>query len=286
MNLFIHKAIYILILNTLLSIPLFSQSNTGVIKGTVTDPEFVNISGASIILLNTNMGAVSDTNGLYIIKNVLLSKYGIRCSFPGYEVQIDTVEITNENPEAITDFIMTTSKDPIPNVEPFFNDTTLYLYYPVTLWYGKVKLERETLESNKEGDVKGILDTVLFYLTTYYLNKEHKYNKNYQKVEIKSLEIKSVQIGKRKYNLAIVNIEDSDKVCMTRYFQGSTGAYTTFLMIVANILQPQLSKPIIDGVIILYNNEELEELSHINLSGIISFGEIRYKVYRAYTAGF
>ncbi len=50
---------------------------------------------------------------------------------------------------------------------------------------------------------------------------------------------------------------------MTSYFQGTTGAYTTFLMIVANILQPQLNDAMIDGLIVLYNKKDLEELSHI-----------------------
>jgi hypothetical protein len=41
-------------------------------------------------------------------------------------------------------------------------------------------------------------------------------------------------------------------------------------MLVANFMQPQLKYPLIDGLIILYNNTELKVMDHINLEGLIS----------------
>ncbi|MGB5529988.1 MAG: hypothetical protein WBQ32_08455, partial [Ignavibacteriaceae bacterium] len=62
---------------------------------------------------------------------------------------------------------------------------------------------------------------------------------------------------------------------------GSTGGYITFLLLVSNLLQPQLEIPLLDGIIFLYNNEELQNMDHINLEGLISEREIDNKVRRA-----
>ena len=70
---------------------------------------------------------------------------------------------------------------------------------------------------------------------------------------------------------------------MGTYFQGSTGGRITFLMLVSNLIQPQLEYPLLDGVIILYNSEELKQLDHINLEGLISEREIDNAVRRAIT---
>jgi hypothetical protein len=45
-------------------------------------------------------------------------------------------------------------------------------------------------------------------------------------------------------------------------------------MLVANLMQPQLAIPLLDGIIFLYNDEEVRALDHINLEGLISEREI------------
>ena len=64
------KNIFILLwlIINLFSIALIGQTDRGITKGKVFDPEYGNIIGANIILLQTNLGAAVDTNGNYIIE--------------------------------------------------------------------------------------------------------------------------------------------------------------------------------------------------------------------------
>jgi hypothetical protein len=286
MNFSFNRFVVYVIIPLSLSTYGFSQSAVGIIKGNVTDTELFNLQGAVIILMNTNIGAIAVMNGNYLIENVPYGSYEVRCSFAGYEVKIDTIELNNNNPNEKINFRLQKSKEKLPGLVPFFNDTTIYLYKPVTLWDGRTMLQREELTVYKKNETITLLDTMLEYLTTSFFNNQYKSYKEKSPVNLQNLGLKNIKAGQRDYILATVNIEDKDNVCMTSYFQGTTGAYTTFLMIVANILQPQLNEALIDGLIILYNNKELEELSHINLSGIITYKEIRDKVYRAYNIGF
>jgi hypothetical protein len=286
MNLSFKRFVVYLMIPLSLSTYGFSQSHGGIVKGNVTDTELFNLQGALIILMNTNIGAIADMNGNYIIENVPYGSYEIRCSFAGYEVKIDTIELSNNNPKEKINFRLQKSNEKIPGLVPFFNDTIIYLYKPTTLWDGRTMLQREELTVYKKNETTTLLDTVLKYLTTSFFNNQYESYKEKSQIELQNLGLDNIKAGQRDYILAIVNIEDKDSVCMTSYFQGTTGAYTTFLMIVANILQPQLSDAMIDGLIVLYNKKELEELSHINLSGIITYKEIRDQVYRAYNFGF
>ena len=68
---------------------------------------------------------------------------------------------------------------------------------------------------------------------------------------------------------------------MATYFQGSTGGYNTYLTLVSNFMQPQLSTPLLDGIIFIYNDEELKTMDHINLEGLISEREIDNLVRKA-----
>ena len=47
---------------------------------------------------------------------------------------------------------------------------------------------------------------------------------------------------------------------MTTFFQGSTGGYNTYLTLVSNFMQPQLSTPLLDAIIFIYNDEELKTM--------------------------
>jgi len=286
MNFSYKRFVFYLIIPLSLSTYGFSQSHGGIVKGNVTDTELFNLQGALIILMNTNIGAIADMNGNYIIENVPYGSYEIRCSFAGYEVKIDTIELSNNNPKEKINFRLQKSNEKIPGLVPFFNDTIIYLYKPTTFWDGRTMLQREELTVYKKNETTTFLDTMLKYLTTSFFNNQYESYKEKSPIELQNLGLDKIKAGQREYILAIVNIEDKDSVCMTSYFQGTTGAYTTFLMIVANILQPQLNDAMIDGLIVLYNKKELEELSHINLSGIITYKEIRDKVYRAYNIGF
>ena len=78
------------------------------IKGIVLDKEFKEpLIGANVILLDTNLGAVTDIEGLYIIKNIPRGTYSVRASYVGYNTQVkdnfvlksnDTLSIAFELP--------------------------------------------------------------------------------------------------------------------------------------------------------------------------------------------
>jgi hypothetical protein len=97
----------------LISLQSFGQTNKGTIKGKVFDPEYGNIIGANIIVIGTNLGAAADSSGSYIIRNVPFGQYVIKSSYIGYPPGIDTINLTNENPEATLDFELTFPKIPI-----------------------------------------------------------------------------------------------------------------------------------------------------------------------------
>ena len=81
--------------------------------------------------------------------------------------------------------------------------------------------------------------------------------------------------------IAIINMKDDNEYAMKYFFQGSTGGQTTFSMLGATFIQPHLEKPLLEGLILLYNGEALPELDHINLSGILIPRLVKYVARRA-----
>ncbi len=81
--------------------------------------------------------------------------------------------------------------------------------------------------------------------------------------------------------VAVINMIDIEGYAMKYFFQGSTGAQTTFCMLGATFMQPQLDAPLLDGLIMLYNGEPLPELDHINLSGILTPRLFKYVAKKA-----
>lgn len=74
-----------LILLVLFIIP-FQVFSQGTIKGKVFNP--VNnqpVAFANVLILNTDLGAITDENGLYEIKAVPPGLYNVRASFVGYK---------------------------------------------------------------------------------------------------------------------------------------------------------------------------------------------------------
>lgn len=103
-------ALFIFILN--LSIG-FSQ-NTGTVKGNVIDKQTRNqIPFVNIIVVGAKIGAISDENGAFIIKNVQLGYVKVQVSFLGY------VTVISE------DYLVTNEKIPFINIELTQNNEQL-----------------------------------------------------------------------------------------------------------------------------------------------------------------
>jgi len=121
---------------------------------------------------------------------------------------------------------------------------------------------------------KEILNSTASFLSNTYFLPRNKYYIGKRKISIDIKGITEINLPDRTYSVATVNIDDPDTICMGTYFQGSTGGFITYLMLVSNLMQPQLKSPLLDGLIILYNNNELKGMDHINLEGLISEREI------------
>jgi hypothetical protein len=64
----------------------FGQNLTQTIRGYVYDSYSHNpLSGASIAIIDSGIGATSDINGIYRIEEVSVGRYSLQVSFVGYE---------------------------------------------------------------------------------------------------------------------------------------------------------------------------------------------------------
>jgi hypothetical protein len=105
------------------------------------------------------------------------------------------------------------------------------------------------------------------HLSATYFSKTH--TGEVTDIHFEILRIERVSTPSRPLLTAIVNMVDVNKDALGYFFQGSTGGQTTFCMLTATFMQPHLEAPLLDGLVILYNGELLEELDHINLSGLL-----------------
>ncbi len=70
-----------------------SAQGTGTLTGAVRDVDGQSKAFANVVILTTKMGAMTDSDGKYTVKNVPVGTYTIRVSFLGYENQERTVQI-------------------------------------------------------------------------------------------------------------------------------------------------------------------------------------------------
>jgi hypothetical protein len=83
---------------------IHAQNITQTIKGKVVDKETQSpLPGATILVLNTDpvIGAVSDINGAFIVKNVPVGRYNIKISFIGYEPVVMNEILVNSGKETV-----------------------------------------------------------------------------------------------------------------------------------------------------------------------------------------
>jgi TonB-dependent starch-binding outer membrane protein SusC len=60
-------------------------AQNGSITGKVLDEEGLALPGANVIVLNTELGAATDTDGNYVIRNIPSGTYSVRAQFVGYD---------------------------------------------------------------------------------------------------------------------------------------------------------------------------------------------------------
>jgi hypothetical protein len=82
-------------------------------------------------------------------------------------------------------------------------------------------------------------------------------------------------VAHRAYRLAVINMIDPQLEALQGFFQGSAGGLTTYYMLTATFMQPQLDPPLVDGLILLYNGEEFPEIDHVSFRGIVTPEAVR-----------
>ena len=152
-------------------------------------------------------------------------------------------------------------------------DTSFYFYKIDSLSNAKNLITEKVIFESRLTKAE-ILDSIASFLTNTYFIPRNKYYEAKRKISIDIKGIDEINLPDRIYSVATVKIDDPDKISMGIYFQGSTGGLITYLILVSNLMQPQLETPLLDGVIFLYNNVELKRMDHINLEGLISEREI------------
>ena len=100
-------------------------------------------------------------------------------------------------------------------------------------------------------------------------------------MRIEILGLYSIDLPHRSLRVVAVNLRDARQAAWTSFFQGSTGGQTTYYLLAATLMQPQLSPPLADGLVVLYNGKAFPELDHIRFRGIVSAESIRPVVIRA-----
>jgi hypothetical protein len=127
--------------------------------------------------------------------------------------------------------------------------------------------------------VKDALDSLGRNLAQYYFSKT--YTNDVTDIHFEVIRIDELFTPSRPLRTAVINMIDTNEYAMECFFQGSTGAQTTFCMLASTFLQPHLEPPLVDGLVILYNGKILRELDHINLSGILTPRLVRFVAQRA-----
>lgn len=143
------------------------------------------------------------------------------------------------------------------------------------------KLDAEKVTFNKSLTREQILDSLASFLTVDYFVPKNKHYQNKEKICINIDSVITFNSINKQYRIAVVNIKDPDEICMTFYFQGSTGGQNTYVMLVSNLMQLQLKDPLLDAIIFLYNKSELKEMDHIRLSGTITERGIEFGIREA-----
>ena len=100
-------------------------------------------------------------------------------------------------------------------------------------------------------------------------------------IRIEILGLYNVDLPHRSLRVVAVNLNDARQAAWNFFFQGSAGGQTTYYLLAATLMQPQLSPPLADGLVVLYNGEAFPELDHIRFRGIVSAESIRPVVLRA-----
>jgi hypothetical protein len=100
-------------------------------------------------------------------------------------------------------------------------------------------------------------------------------------IRIDVLGLYTIDLPHRSMRMVAVDFHDPRQKAWRVFFQGSAGGQTTYYLLAATLMQPQLNPPLADGLVVLYNGAAFPELDHIRFRGIVSAESVRPVVLRA-----
>lgn len=100
-------------------------------------------------------------------------------------------------------------------------------------------------------------------------------------IRIDVLGVYTIDLPHRSMRVVAVDFHDPRQKAWGVFFQGSAGGQTTYYLLSATLMQPQLIPPLADGLVVLYNGTAFPELDHIRFRGIVSAESVRPVVLRA-----
>ncbi|MCS7054477.1 MAG: TonB-dependent receptor [Ignavibacterium sp.] len=123
------KSLFVFFIIFNLSLSLYAQNGVGVISGQVREANTrLPLVAANVIIIGTDLGAATDDNGNFIIKNVPSNTYQLRASIIGYKSQIKTDVIVQPGKVTQVDFELLSETIQIENVvvrAEYFNKNIL-----------------------------------------------------------------------------------------------------------------------------------------------------------------
>ena len=90
-NILLVQRQFLILLLTFINVAAFAQS--GKVNGKISDVKGQPLTGASIIIKNTNKGATTDSKGEFVIDNLANGKYTVVMSFIGYKTKETLVTV-------------------------------------------------------------------------------------------------------------------------------------------------------------------------------------------------
>ena len=82
------------------------DSSTGSICGTVTDSNGNPLIGATVMIIGTSIGAMTDRNGAYNIPDVTPGSYSLQASMVGMGGEVIEVVYVNIGTSVVADFML------------------------------------------------------------------------------------------------------------------------------------------------------------------------------------
>lgn len=86
-----------LMLFSLVTVPDASGASSGTVEGTVRDGQTGDpLPGANVMILKTSLGASTDMDGKFIIRNVPAGSHSLRAAYVGYLQKVVTIMVKEE----------------------------------------------------------------------------------------------------------------------------------------------------------------------------------------------